>query len=101
MNPTRPEYPVHLLVNGRVLKRVVIDPHYRERHAESISDELILKLVQDLDGKNFPIELSQGEFEYFTVEPVIYEEKPYRLVLLLCMTDEFLGVINAFRVNGP
>lgn len=39
------------------------------------------------------------EFSYFTVEPVLREEKPYRLILLLCFSDDYLGVINAYRVN--
>jgi hypothetical protein len=95
----RPEYPLMLLINGRALNRVVIDQHYREGHVESISDELILQLVKELDGQTYPIELIRGEFEYFTVEPVILAEKPYRLVLMLCMTDDYLGVVNAFRVN--
>lgn len=38
-------------------------------------------------------------FEYFTVEPVELESRPYRLVLLLYVHDDFLGVVNAFRVR--
>jgi hypothetical protein len=90
------------MINGRSLNRVVIDQHYRERHSESINDELILRLVQELDGQTYPVELTRNEFEYFTAEPVILpgeNDKPYRVVLMLCMTDDYLGVINAFRVN--
>jgi hypothetical protein len=81
------------------VSRVVIDQHYRENHAESVNDELILQLVRELDGKTFPVELVRGEFEYFTAEPVQVADKPYRLVLVLCVSDDYLGVINAFRVN--
>lgn len=95
----RPEYPLKLTINSRKLSRVVIDQHYRERHSESITDQLILELVRELDGRNFPIERVNGEFSYFTVEPVFREDKPYRLILLLCLSDDYLGVINAFRVD--
>ena len=95
----RPEYPLQISINGRDLNRVVIDQHYKDRHSESITDEIILDLVRDLDGKSFPIERIRGEFEYFTVEPVLREEKPYRIILVLCVSDDYLGVVNAFRVS--
>jgi hypothetical protein len=95
----RPEYTLCVTVNDRTVNRVVIDQHYRENHAESVNDELILQLVRELDGKTFPVELVRGEFECFTAEPVQYADKPYRLVLVLCVSDDYLGVINAFRVR--
>ncbi len=94
----RNEYPLKLKINGRSLCRVIIDQHYKEKHSE-ITDMLILDLVQTIDGENFLIESEKDGFQYFAVEPVIYEEKPYRLVLLLYVHDDFLGVINAFRVK--
>lgn len=96
----RPEYLLRLTINGRLLNRVVIDQHYRERHAESIDDALILRLVKELDGRTFPVEAFRGDFEYFAVEPVQLEDKPYRLVLVLCVVEDYLGVVNAFRVNS-
>ncbi len=95
----RPEYPVKITINGRNLNRVVIDQHYRLKHGDSMTDEIILDLVKTLDGKKFPPERIQGENEYFTVEPVYRLEKPYRVVLVLCLTDDYLGVVNAFRVD--
>ena len=65
-----------------------------------MSDEVILDLVKTLDGKKFLPERIQGENEYFTVEPVYRLKKPYRVVLVLCLTDDYLGVVNAFRVEG-
>jgi len=94
----RPEYPLQLGINGRTLNRVIIDQHYRLQHPE-VTDQLILDLVKQLNGQDFPIERIQGEFEYFRAEPVFYNEKPYRLILLLCMGDDCLGVVNAFRVD--
>lgn len=96
---TRPEYSLKIDINGRELTRVIIDQHYKEKHAESITDELILDLIPTLNGKTFPIEEVHGEFQYFTVEPILKDNSPYRLVLLICITDDYLGVINAFRVD--
>jgi hypothetical protein len=95
----RPEYPVQLTFNGRSLKRVIIDLHYRDRHAESMSDELILKLVVQLDGENFPVQKSTEDFDYFVADPVLWEEKSYRVVLVIQRDNDFLGVVNAFRVK--
>ena len=66
---------------------------------KNVSDELILELLKTIDGQQFKIDYTDGVFEYFVAEPVIYQEKPYRLVLLLCIVDDFLGVVNAFRVR--
>jgi hypothetical protein len=95
----RPEYPLKITINGRNLNRVVIDQHYRLKHGQSINDEIILDLVKTLDGKKLPPEKILGEYEYFTAEPVYRLEKPYRVVLVLCLTDDYLGVVNAFRVD--
>jgi hypothetical protein len=95
----RPEYPLKITINGRNLSRVVIDQHYRVKHGQSMNDDVILDLVKTLDGKKFPLDRVQGANEYFTVEPVFRLEKPYRVILVLCLTDDYLGVVNAFRVN--
>ena len=94
----RTEYDFKISINGRVLSHVIIDQHYREKHSE-VDDDLILELVKTLDGGNFIIEDEKDGFEYFTVEPVFHEDKPYRLVLVVCIFDDFLGVVNAFRVR--
>lgn len=96
---TRPEYPLKIVINGRKLNRVIIDQHYKEKHADSINDQLILELVKEIDGRIFPVEEVHGEFQYFTIQRVVKTDKPYRLVLLICMTDDYLGVFNAFRVD--
>lgn len=99
MEKLRTEYPLQLVFNGRAIRRVVISQHYRENHAESMSDLLILELVKTLDGGNYPMDDEDDGFQYFTVEPVVYQEKPYRVILVICVSDDFLGVVNAFRVN--
>lgn len=93
----RPEYPLKLVINEKQIKRVIIDPHYKEKHAR-LNDVAIMEMVGQLNGQNFPIEETHGEFQYFRVEPVYHDGKPYRLILLLSVADDFLGVVNAFRV---
>ncbi len=95
----RIEYPLQLVFNEITIRRVLIDQHYQERHSESMNDELILELVKGLDGQNYPIDEERGGFRYFTIEPVVYESKPYRVILTLFVGDDFLGVVNAFRVD--
>ena len=94
----RTEYIADVEINGRRFSRVIIDQHYQSNHPE-MNDHLILALVKKLHGSHFSIEEKKDEFEYFTVEPILYKNKPYRLVLLLHAYDHFLGVINAFRVR--
>jgi hypothetical protein len=97
----RKEYQLQIEINGRKLTRVVIDQHYQENHAESITDELILDLVRELDGEVFTVDSVRSDFQYlyFVAEPVFNEMRPYRVVMVLCIYDDYLGVINAFRVN--
>ncbi len=94
----RNEYPASLHINGRPLNRIIIDQHYRENHPD-INDNLILDLVKEIDGGTYLIEREHDGFEYFRVEPVLLESKPYRLVIVMCIHDDYLGVVNAFRVT--
>lgn len=86
------------MINHRQIKRVIIDQHYKERHPD-VTDETILELIQSIDGNDFLIESERGDFQYFTAEPVFKDDSPYRLVMMLCIFDDYLGVINAFRVD--
>tara|TARA_Y100000296_G_C5177672_1_gene261103 strand:- start:988 stop:1287 length:300 start_codon:yes stop_codon:yes gene_type:complete len=94
----RPEYPLDIVINNKKLSRVVIDQHYKINHPE-MNDKLIVELVRTQDGAILNIEEEKDGFQYFSIEPVEYEEKPYRLILLLCIHDDFVGVVNAFRVR--
>lgn len=94
----RPEYLLQLTINERQVSRILIDQHYREKH-DDLNDLLILELVKKLDRQSFPVEVRRGEFEYFRAEPVVLNDKPYRIVMVLCVSDDFLGVVNAFRVD--
>ena len=85
------------MVNDRPINEVIIDPHYEEKHSESISDEVILALVRKLDGRIFDPDDMDDEFQYFKTEPIELDGKNYRLVWLLKENSLFIGVVNAFR----
>ena len=72
----RTEYPLEMVINERHLTRVVIDQHYRQNHAD-VNDKVILKLVKNLHEGYFPVDEEKDGFQYFVVEPVLYESKPY------------------------
>jgi hypothetical protein len=95
----RTEYPLIIHINGRELSRVVIDQHYAEKHSDTVDDQTILDLVKTLDGEVFLIESERDDFQYFTAEPVFKDDAPYRVIMVLYVHDDYLGVINAFRVD--
>ncbi len=95
----RNEYQKSLIINKKSISTVIIDQHYKISHPE-ISDELILNLIQTINGARLEPETIRDGFEYYKVDPLYFLEKPYRLIFLLCIGDDYLGVINAFRVKG-
>ncbi len=93
----RREYQLELTINGRKIDRVIIDSHYEERHGDSINDELILRLVKQLDGKRFEPEKELGPYEYFATDKLALDDKYYKLVWLLEKEKMYVGVVNAYR----
>jgi hypothetical protein len=94
----RAEYNLVIRINSHEIRRVIIDQHYKINHPD-VTDEIILDLVKSLDGEDFPVQAERGEYQYFATEPVFRDQAPYRIVMVLCIFDDFLGVINAFRVD--
>ncbi|MCB0342885.1 MAG: hypothetical protein H6626_12615 [Pseudobdellovibrionaceae bacterium] len=94
---SRREYPLSLSINGRKIKKVVIDPHYEEKHSESINDELILELVKLLDGSRAEPEKRVDGFEYFASDNLLLDDKLYKLVWLLEDNAIYIGIVNAHR----
>lgn len=92
----RRSYAVNLVVNGRQIDEVVIDPHYENKHSD-IDEALILELVNGLDGKAFQPEEREGEWEFFMLDRIGHRGKQYRLVWCMRDASPFLGVINCFR----
>jgi hypothetical protein len=54
-----------ITVNGFKIVQVVIDSHYREKHRDHMTDELILKLVTKLDGRRELPEAKTNQYSYF------------------------------------
>ena len=92
----RRSYPLQLIINGRHIEEVVIDPHYEAKHPE-INDSLILTLAGMLNGREFKPEERDEDWEFFMLDRMEHDGKLYRLVW--CMRDSFLfiGIINCFR----
>lgn len=90
-------YDIDIKVNGYTIKRVVIDPHYELKHSASIDDQIILRLVEKLDGRDFrPID-KDGPYLYFVNDKMQLGGKLYKLVWLLDRNEIFIGVVNAHR----
>jgi hypothetical protein len=95
----RHEYKLKITINGRKLNRVIIDQHYQEKHSSTVNDHTILELVKTLNDEVLPVDREEDGYQYFRVEPVMHDKSPYRLVLVIYIHDDFLGVVNAFRVK--
>jgi len=93
----RREYPLRIVVNGVQISKVVIDPHYEEKHAESITDQIVIELVKTLDGLSVLPEAVKGPYSYFTQDGIELGGKLYKLIWLLEDDEIYVGVINAHR----
>lgn len=96
----RRSYSVDLSLNGRHIQKVIIDPHYEIKHSASITDELILELVQIyLDGEEFESISGPDEngFEYFVRDHLKLKGRAYKLVWLLNENEVYIGILNAYR----
>ena len=93
----RREYAISIMVNGRRISKVIIDPHYEEKHSDSITDEIIIKLVKTLDGEIIEPEVVSPPFAYFAQDKIEHNGKFYRLIWLLEDDQLYIGVVNAYR----
>jgi hypothetical protein len=94
---SRREYIISITVNEILITKVIIDPHYEEKHSESINDEIILNLVKTLDGQNFEPDDEKSPYSYFVTDGIVFNEKAYKLIWLLEDHEIYIGVINAYR----
>jgi hypothetical protein len=93
----RREYPLRIVVNGVQITKVIIDPHYEENHAESITDKIVIELVKTLDGLSVLPEVVKEPFSYFAQDGIEMGGKLYKLIWLLEDDEIYVGVINAYR----
>ncbi len=93
----RRKYAVNLKINEIQITHVVIDSHYEIAHGDSINDDIILDIVQLLNGLNIDPEKVVGKFQYFKSEPLHLNDMSYRLIWLLEDSQLYIGVANAFR----
>lgn len=84
-----------IIINKTRVEEVVIDPH-ADKHADHISDELILNLVAELVHTEHIAEEDSEGFQYFVSE-IAYNSKFYKMVWLLEDDKFYVGVITAFR----
>ncbi len=85
-----------IVVNGIRIKEVIIDPHYEVKHSKSINDELILRLVNELDGRIEAPDIKKGKYSYFATL-VNLGRKSYRLIWLIEDHALYIGVVNTYR----
>lgn len=91
-------YPLKLKINGVTLNRVIIDPHYEEKHRASITDEVIIELVKIMDRRAFvPVEIDEDGYSYFVNDYIEFNKIFYKLIWLLHESETYLGVVNAYR----
>ena len=85
-----------ITVNGVKVVQVVIDPHYEEKHHAYMNDELILKLVRELDGQRQLPDAKTDQYSYFATL-IEFERRRYRLIWLLEDHAIYIGVVNVYR----
>mgnify|MGYP001615830698 CR=1 FL=1 len=95
---SRREYNVSMIVKGLMINKVIIDPHYQEKHADTVNDEIILELVKTLNGSEAEPDTIDESFSYFVSDGIEYQGKAYKLVWLLEDHQIYIGVVNAYRM---
>lgn len=94
---SRREYDISIVVNSMRITKVIIDPHYEEKHSESVTDEIILELVKTLDSETVEPEDENPPYSYFTTDKIEFEGKLYKLVWLLEYDQIYIGIVNTYR----
>lgn len=98
------DLPCPISVNGFLVDKIIIGDHYKEKHGDSVSDELIVSLVTFLREGVFQAESTSKGINYFVsdieVSSLLGRTKRYRLIWLIEGSSfDTIGVVNAFRIN--
>jgi hypothetical protein len=89
-------YEIPVVFNEERFSEVWIDPHYEEKHGDTINDELILSLLARLSGKAWATQMESKGFYFFEVDLGL-RGKFYRLILVVPPDGSYLGVRNVYR----
>lgn len=87
---------LEIYFNGFLYTKLWIDPHYEEKHAASINDELIIDLVNSVDQWVCTLNAEVEGYAFYEVDARI-GEKMYRLILVIPSSRLYIGVRNAYR----
>jgi hypothetical protein len=94
----RARYETKLKLLGVEINEVIIDPHYKINHLY-MEDWIILELVKRITKEKLIQQSENENYQYYVFEPIVYNQKPYRLVVVLETGCNYLGIINTFRVK--
>ncbi len=76
----------YLLINNRQITLLEISDHYQKKLGrEKITHDLLKEFVKKLDNDRFIPERRKGDWEYYKLEPVYYEDKTYKMIW--CLKD--------------
>ncbi len=93
------QHSVDLVINDHAITTVLIGRHYLSKHGAYMNDELILELVNSLNGFFFAPDSISNDIEYFVADIELKSNgKIYRIIWLFEGENlEVLGVVNAYR----
>lgn len=89
-------YEIPVIFNEEHFNEVWIDPHYEEKHGDSMNDELILNLLARVSGKPWASQMESRGFRFFEVD-LDFNNKLYRLIIVIPPNGSYLGIRNAYR----
>ena len=87
-----------IVINGHKHNRIIIDQHYKLKHPE-MNDLLIIEIIKSMRWRNYIEQDRKSPFSYFAYELLFKDGKSYRVIFLLCDDQDYIGIINAFRVR--
>jgi hypothetical protein len=94
---SRREYKTDIVINEIRITQIIIDPHFEEKHKSSINDEIIIRIVENMDGGKFTAESVSPPFKYYKRDRIFLDGKYYKLIWLLEEGQIYIGVVNAYR----
>lgn len=97
----RREYSMELIFNMIQINKVIIDSHYERKHAGSITDDLVLNLVLQLDQRSVVPGEIKPPYCYFKLDKMELSGRLYRMIWLLednaNYWANYIGVVNVHR----